>query len=100
MQLSSCDTGVQKFNERKSQNCILSLLMAIFIVKNYNIFQKRIEISCITDFDIFPTIFAALPKSPECPDDNHKNARAVIIDKVGGVGWVLTRLIGSLTVDH
>ena len=25
------------------------------------------EISCITDFDIFPTIFAALPKSPECP---------------------------------
>ena len=34
MQLSSCDTGVHKFNERKSQNCILSLLMAIFIVKN------------------------------------------------------------------
>ena len=33
-------------------------------------------------------------------DDSHKNARAVIIDKVGGVGWVLTRLIGSLTVDH
>ena len=34
MQLSSCDTGVQKFNERKSQNNILSLLMAIFIVRN------------------------------------------------------------------
>ena len=34
MQLSSCDTGVQKFNEWKSQNSILSLLMAIFIVRN------------------------------------------------------------------
>ena len=34
---------------------------------NKNIFQKRIEISCITDFDIFLTNFAALPYSPECP---------------------------------
>ena len=34
MQLSSCDTGVQKFDERKSQNSILSLLMVIFIVRN------------------------------------------------------------------
>lgn len=34
MPLSSWDTGVQKFNERKSQNSILSLLRAFFIVRN------------------------------------------------------------------
>ena len=62
MPLSSWDTGVQKFNERKSQNSIFSLLGAFFIVRNQNQFQKWIEISRITDFDIFPTIFALLPK--------------------------------------
>ena len=67
MPLSSWDTGVQNFNEWKSQNSILSLLMVIFIVRNLNIFQKRIEISCITDFDIFSTNFSPLPYSPECP---------------------------------
>ena len=85
MPLSSWDTGVQKINERKSQNSILSLLRAFFIVRNYNQFQKWIEISCITDFDIFPTNFASLSYSPECP----------------GTGWYLVS-IGQcgLTYDN
>ena len=72
MSLSSWDTGVQKFDERKSQNSNLSLLGAFIIVRNSNQFQKWIEISHITDFDIFPTNFAALPYLPECPKSSQK----------------------------
>ena len=43
MQLSFYDKGVKKLNERKSQNSILSLLVAISLFETETIFKNKLK---------------------------------------------------------